>query len=117
MTTELALGEWSVDLRLPPPRVPDGLRVHRFVGTAVGLAIRLIVSGEVDASGRDSAADRRFPDGAFRWPAVVLELAWTPDADGKNLPSGSLHRFAPFRESCLTCRLFGSDFDLKYEGR
>ncbi len=90
MTTELALGEWSVDLRLPPPRVPDGLRVHRFVGTAVGLAIRLIVSGEVDASGRDSAADRRFPDGAFRWPAVVSILS----IKGAEVQEGDFRRVA-----------------------
>ena len=49
--------ERSTDLLLPPPSVFYGVCVDRFIASAVCLAIRLVVSGEVDPSGCDA------PDG------------------------------------------------------
>ena len=43
----------STDLLLPPPSVFYGVCVDRFIASAVCLAIRLVVSGEVDPSGCD----------------------------------------------------------------
>src|SRR5262249_30078620 len=90
---ELGVREGPAFLRLPPPRVLDGVGVDRLVGTAVGLSIRLVVAREVHAAGRDAALDRRLPDRAARRPAVVLEIARPADADGED--AGFAHALRP----------------------
>jgi hypothetical protein len=47
----------SADLLFPRARVFDGVCVDRFIGASVSLAIRLVVSGKIDASGRDPPED------------------------------------------------------------
>src|SRR5262249_22960583 len=55
---ELPVRERSADLLFPPPCVFDRVGVDRLVGAAVGVAIRLVVAGEIDASGGDPTDDR-----------------------------------------------------------
>src|SRR5512143_1433932 len=88
--SELAVRERPADLLLPPLSVFDGICVDRLVGTPVCAPICLIVSGQIDASGRDPAARRHLPDGASREVPAVFELARSPDADREN-PSRSDH--------------------------
>src|SRR5262249_35020868 len=71
----------SADLLLPPPYVFGGVCVDCFIGSPVCLAIRLAVSGKIDASGCDPTHDRRFPDSTFGRATVVFELAHGTDVD------------------------------------
>src|SRR5262249_3964424 len=48
----------SADLLFPPPCGFDGVCVDCFIGPPVCLAIRLVVSGKIDTSGRDPPDDR-----------------------------------------------------------
>src|SRR5216683_8369585 len=50
---KLAVCKRSTELPLPPPCVFDRIRVDRFIGSPVRLAICLVVSGEVHASSGD----------------------------------------------------------------
>ena len=84
--SELGPGKRAPDLLLPPAGILDRVRVDRLVGTAVRLAIRLVVTGEIDPGNRDAAGNRRLPDRAAGRTAVVLEHAGAADADGKDLP-------------------------------
>jgi hypothetical protein len=55
---KLAISERSADLLLPPPCVFDGVRVNDFVGSAMCLAVRLVVAGKVHTSDCDPTDDR-----------------------------------------------------------
>src|ERR1700682_2123081 len=55
---KLAVCKRSTELLLPRPCVFDRIRVDRFIGSPVRLAIRLVVSGEVHASSGDPTNDR-----------------------------------------------------------
>jgi hypothetical protein len=94
---ELAVGERSADRLLPPARVLDGVGVDRLVGPAVGLAIRLVVAGQVHPAGRDPPGDRRFPDRAPGGATAVLELAHAADIDGEDLSCGRRHELPSFQ--------------------
>jgi len=50
---KLAVGKRSADLLLPPAGVFDSVRVNHFVGSAMCLAVRLIVAGKVHTSDGD----------------------------------------------------------------
>src|SRR5262249_35107474 len=63
---QLAVGERSADLLCPPPCVLDGVGVDHLIGSPVCLAIRLIVSGEIDTSGGDPT-DRQVLAGQPSW--------------------------------------------------
>src|SRR5262249_59728721 len=60
---ELTGRERPADLPFPPPRVLGGVGVDHLIGPPVCPAIRLVVSGEIDASGGDPTDGRCFPDG------------------------------------------------------
>src|SRR5262249_694600 len=68
-----------------------GVGIDRLVGAAVGPAIRLVVAGQVDSAGGNSAGHRGFPDGAPGGTTVVVELARQTDVDGENLASSDCH--------------------------
>jgi hypothetical protein len=51
----LTVWKRSADLLFPPPCVFDGVCVDYFIGSPVRLAIRLVVSGKIYASGCDPA--------------------------------------------------------------
>jgi hypothetical protein len=46
------------DFLFPPMHVFDSVGVDRLVGTTMGLAIRLVVTGKIDTSGGDPPEDR-----------------------------------------------------------
>src|SRR6266496_403144 len=92
---ELAVCERSADLLLPPPSVFNGVDVDRFVRTSVRRAIRLIVSGKIDSSGRDPAGGGRPQDGAPDIAPAVFELPGRTDADRQNSSRGKCHGSAP----------------------
>jgi hypothetical protein len=54
---KLAGRKGSADLLFPPARVFDGVCVDCFIGASVGLAIRLVVSMQIDTSGCDPSED------------------------------------------------------------
>src|SRR5262249_49980581 len=87
----LAGRQRPADPLFPPPCVLDGVGVDRLIGPPVCLAIRLVVSGEVDAPGCDPTDGGCFPDRTPGRAAVVVELAHGPDVDGEDLSSGSRH--------------------------
>src|SRR5262249_17096225 len=89
---ELRRCKRAPDLRLPPARVLGGVGVDGLVRTAVGLAVRLVIAGEIHAASGDAARDGRLPDGASGGAAAVLELARAADADRKD----SADRRQPF---------------------
>src|SRR2546427_147396 len=76
-----AVLERSADLLFPPSYVFHSVSVDRFIGAAVCLAIRLVVSFQIYASGRNTAGDRRFPDGTFGRAAIVFKRADLADVD------------------------------------
>src|SRR5262249_9446557 len=92
---KLTVGQRSANLLCPPACVFDGVGVERLVGPAVRLAIRLVIAGEIDTSGRDPAGDRGFPDRALGGPAVVFEMTHVADVDAQDLADGSCH-WLPF---------------------
>jgi hypothetical protein len=47
----------------------------------VRFAIGLIVSLKIDASGRDTAGNGRFPNGAFGGPTVIIKLPRSSNID------------------------------------
>ena len=55
---KLAVSKRSADLLLPPPCIFDGVRVDHFVGSAMCLAVRLIVAGKVHTSDCDPTDSR-----------------------------------------------------------
>jgi hypothetical protein len=55
---ELAVARRSAELLLPPPCVFDGVRVDHLVGSAICLAVRLVVAGKLNASDRDPTDGR-----------------------------------------------------------
>src|SRR5260370_23351748 len=92
------MGEWAVGqgpagLPLEPARVFDRVRVGPLVEASMGLAIRLIVSGQVHASSRDPSGHGCLPDGASGGAAVVFELTRTADVHRENLSRGSCHGY------------------------
>src|SRR4051812_40573564 len=90
---KLAVRKRSADLMCPPPRVFGRVRVHRFVGPAVCLAIRLVVAGKVHAPDCNPSGDRRFPNGALGRAPVVLKFARPADVDRENRSCGACHSF------------------------
>ena len=63
----------------------------------VALAIRLVISGEIDTSGGDPTDGGCLPDSTPGRATAVFELAHATDVDGKDLPYGSCHRLASFQ--------------------
>jgi hypothetical protein len=55
---QLTVGERSADRLCPPPCVFDSVGVDHLIGHPVCLAIRLVVSGEIDTSGGDPTDGR-----------------------------------------------------------
>jgi len=92
---ELRVRERPADLFLPPPCVFDGVGVDGFVGASVCLAIRLLVSGQIDTSSGDASGDRCLPDRALGGPAAVFELARGADADRENSSCSSRNDSLP----------------------
>src|SRR5215510_1489413 len=78
---KLTVCQRSADLLLPPPYVFAGVGVDGFIGSAVCLAIRLLVSGKIYTSGCDPTDGRCFPDSTLGRAAVVFELAYGTDVD------------------------------------
>jgi hypothetical protein len=78
---KLAVFKRSADLLLPPPCVFDGVCVDHFVGSAMCLAVCLIVAGKVHTSDRDPTDGRRFPDSTSGGATAVFELAHATDVD------------------------------------
>jgi hypothetical protein len=70
-----------IELLFPPPRVFHCIRVHSFIGTAVRVAIGLIVSFKVYATSGDPTVDRRFPNSAFGRPTVKFKVPWPSNID------------------------------------
>ena len=79
--SELTVCERSADVLLPPPRVLDGMCVECFIGSPMGLAIGLVVTGKIDTSGYDATGDGRFPDGTPGRATAVFELAHGTNVD------------------------------------
>ena len=78
---ELAVLKRSAKLLFPPPHIFYGVSIHRFVGPPVRFTIGLIVSFKIDASGRNTAGNRRFPNGTFGRAAVIIKLARSSNID------------------------------------
>jgi len=79
---KLAVLKRSAELFFPPPHVFYGVRIHRLIGPPVRFTIGLIVSFKIDASGRDTAGNRRFPNRAFGRSTVIIKLARPSNIDG-----------------------------------
>jgi hypothetical protein len=94
---KLTVGKGPADLLFPPACILNGIGVDRFVGSPVCLAIRLVISGKIHASGCDPTGDRRFPDRTPGRATVVFELARQADVDGENLAYGSRHELFSFQ--------------------
>src|SRR3954468_18191733 len=90
---KLAGRKRSADLVSPPPCVFARVRVHRFVGPAVCLAIRLVVPGKVHPPDGNPSGDRRFPNRTLGRAPVVLKLARPAHVDRENRSCGACHRF------------------------
>src|SRR5262245_21415772 len=69
---QLPVLERPADLLRPPAEVFYGVGIDRLVGAAVGPAIRLVVAGQINVAGCDSAGHRTFPDGAPGGTTVVF---------------------------------------------
>jgi hypothetical protein len=78
---KLAVLKRSTEFFFPPPRVFYGVRVHHFIGPPVRFAIRLIVAVEIYSTNGYTTVDRRFPNGAFGRPAVIVKLARPSNID------------------------------------
>jgi hypothetical protein len=74
------LTEWkgSREFLFPPTQVLDRVSVEGFIGPAVGLTVRLLVSFDIHATSRNSTDYGDFPDSAFGGTTLVLELTHTP---------------------------------------
>src|SRR6266568_3511621 len=79
--SKLAVLKRSAELFFPPPHVFYGVRIHRLIGPPVRFTIGLIVSFKIDASGRDTAGNRRFPNRAFGRSTVIIKLARPSNID------------------------------------
>src|SRR5262245_48285558 len=55
---KLTVGKRSGDLLFPPACVFDGVGVDHFISSPVGLAIRLVISGQIDTAGCDPTDGR-----------------------------------------------------------
>src|SRR5262249_61235801 len=55
---QLTVGERSADRLCPPPCCFDGVGVDHLIVRTACLAVRLVVSGEIDASGGDPTDGR-----------------------------------------------------------
>src|SRR5262249_51609772 len=78
---ELAVLKRSAKLLFPPPHIFYGVSIHRFIGPSVRFTIGLIVSFKIDASGRNTAGNRRFPNRAFSRSTVIIKLARPSNID------------------------------------
>jgi hypothetical protein len=56
--TKLTIGKRSVNLPFPPACIFDGVGVDDFIGSAMRLAIRLVVAGKIHTSRWDPTGDR-----------------------------------------------------------
>ena len=88
---KLAVRKRAADLLFPPAKVFDRVSIHGLVGSAVYLAIRLVVAVEIYTSSGDPTDNRRFPDSAPGWATIVLELARLPDIDREYFSDGARH--------------------------
>ena len=79
--TKFTAFKGSADLPFPPPQVFDGIGVERFIGSPVGLAIRLLVAVEIHPSGGDPPGYGRFPNRTPGSATAVVELAHGTHAD------------------------------------
>jgi hypothetical protein len=78
---KLAVLKRSAELFFPPTHVFYGVRIHRFIRPPVRFTIGLIVSFKIDASGCDTAGNRRFPNRAFGRSTVIIKLARPSNID------------------------------------
>jgi hypothetical protein len=79
--SKLAVLKRSTELLFPPTHVFYGVGIHRFIRPPMSFTIGLIVSFKIYPSGRDTAGHRRFPNGAFGRPTVIIKLAHPPNVD------------------------------------
>jgi hypothetical protein len=78
---KLAVLKRATELPLPPSRIFDRVCVNRFIRSPVCFTIGLVVSFEIDASGRDTAGNRQFPNRALGRPTVIIKLARPSNID------------------------------------
>src|SRR5262245_20931063 len=89
---ELAVLKRTTEFFFPPAHVFDGVGVEGLIRTAVGLAIRLVVSLEIDPAGHHAGGNRRFPNGAHGRTAVVIKLPRTPHIHRQNFSVDRCHQ-------------------------
>jgi len=78
---KLAVLKRSAEFFFPPAHIFYGIRIHRFIRPSVRFTIGLVVSFEIDASGRDPAGNRRFPNRALGRSTVIIKLARPSNVD------------------------------------
>jgi hypothetical protein len=78
---KLSVLKRSAELLFLPPQIFYGVDIHGFIRSAVCFAVGLIISFKIDASRRNTAGNRRFPNCAFGRAAVINKLARQSNVD------------------------------------